>query len=82
MIPLTPVKSSQIAAHGYDAVNRVLAIRFNSGGDKVYQYRDVPPEVAEGLAKAESVGKYFGAAIRGKFEHAVVLDDEAQAAQA
>jgi len=73
MIALTEVKSSMLQAFGYDIETQTLAVRFGPG--KVYSYRDVPPETAEALAKSESIGKGFGALIRGKFEHAVVLDE-------
>lgn len=64
-IPLTSVQSSMLDGHGYDAATRTLALRFSAG--KTYHYQDVPPEVAAGLAAAESVGKFYGANIRGKF---------------
>ena len=67
MIPMTECQSSHIAAHGYDAETRTLAIRFH-GGERVYHYRDVPPETAQGLAKAGSVGRFFIAHIKGQFE--------------
>lgn len=67
MIPMTECKSSHIAAHGYDAETRTLAIRFQ-GRERVYLYRDVPPETASGLAKASSVGRFFIAHIKGQFE--------------
>ena len=76
MIALTPVVSSNIAAHGYDAGSKTLAIRFTGGSPKVYHYRDVPPEVADSFAKAESVGRAFIGMIRGQFEHTIVLDEE------
>ena len=36
MIALTPVVSSNIAAHGYEPVSKTLAIRFTGGSPKVY----------------------------------------------
>jgi hypothetical protein len=74
-INLKPVKSSQIAAIGYDAENKTLAIRFN-GGKKLYHYAGVSQEVFDKFSAAESVGKHFGAHIRGKFPH--TLQDEKQ----
>lgn len=59
--------SSQIAAFGYDAVARVLGIKFKAGAGSTYHYFEVPPEILAGLQAAESVGKYFGAHIKGKF---------------
>lgn len=69
-VDLTPCQSSQISAWGYHAPSRTLALKFASNG-KVYHYADVPSDVAEGFAKAESIGKYFGAHVRGKFVHSV-----------
>ncbi|MBI3241559.1 MAG: KTSC domain-containing protein [Chloroflexi bacterium] len=51
---LVTVDSSMIHAVGYDQQKRILEIIFNSGG--TYQYFDVPPDVYEGLLKAESKG--------------------------
>jgi hypothetical protein len=76
MIALTPVVSSNIAAHGYEASSKTLAIRFTGGSNKVYQYQHVPPDVAAEFAKAESIGRAFASMIRGKFEHSIVLDEE------
>lgn len=70
MIPMTECKSSNIAAYGYDADTRTLAIRFH-GGERVYHYHDVPAETAQGLAKAASVGRFYIAHIKGQFEHMV-----------
>jgi hypothetical protein len=69
--PLKPAKSSLIHSHGYDAASRTLALRFVNS-DKVYHYKDVPPEDAARFEAAESVGKHFGQHIRGKFEHTVI----------
>jgi hypothetical protein len=61
------VKSSSVAAYGYDEATRTLAVRFLNGG--VYHYADVPPETATGLGSAKSIGSYLHAHIRGKFGH-------------
>lgn len=71
MTPLKEVDSSLIHSHGYDHASRTLAIVFRNGG-KRYEYRDVPPDVAEQLDKADSAGKAFGTLIRGKFDHTMV----------
>lgn len=76
IIALTPAKSSNIAAHGYDAVARVLAIRF-TGGNKVYHYADVPPDVAKDFAKAPSIGRAFISMIRDQYAHTIVLNEDA-----
>lgn len=61
-ITLNPVKSSQIAAIGYDAGTKELRVKFHNGG--VYSYSAVPAEVHEKLVGAESIGKAFGSLIR------------------
>jgi hypothetical protein len=70
MIPLTSVQSTMIDGQGYDPATQTLALRFKGG--KVYHYKDVPPETAQGLVQAESAGKYFGANIRGKYSSEAV----------
>lgn len=68
----TPVKSSQIVAVGYDAGTKILEIEFpgrKDGPGSVYQYSAVPPETHQALMGADSVGRYFGVHIRGKFAH-------------
>lgn len=65
-VHLTPCTSAAMTAHGYDAATRTLAIQFKAG-NAPHLYADVPPEVAEGLATAESKGKYLAQHIRGKF---------------
>jgi hypothetical protein len=64
---LVTVESSMIHAVGYDKPKRVLEIIFNTG--RTYLYDDVPPEVYEGLLKAESKGRYFLANIRDAYSY-------------
>ncbi len=61
----TPLASSNLNALRYDEVERVLQIRFNSG--RTYSYKDVPPDVAEGLSTAGSPGSFFHSNIRGVY---------------
>jgi len=61
-----PVQSSNVAAVGYDESKRLLEVEFTSGS--VYQYEGVPPEEHRGLVEAESVGKYFAAVIRKRYQ--------------
>ena len=56
-IPLIPVKSSQIAAIGYDAPNQILAVKFARGG--IYHYRNFPADEWNKFRTAESFGSYF-----------------------
>jgi len=55
-IPLTPVKSSNITAVGYE--NGTLAVKFSSGS--VYHYEGVPTNVYAELIAAESVEVSLG----------------------
>lgn len=63
---MKPVKSSNINAVGYDADKKELQVEFKGGG--VYAYDEVPPEVHEALAAAESVGKHFHAHVKDKYK--------------
>jgi hypothetical protein len=64
---LTPVKSSNVAATGYDAASQTLHVQFKGG--KTYAYAGVPPEVNASLGQADSVGRFIGANIVGKYKH-------------
>ena len=64
--------SSQVAETGYDAASRRLAVRFKSGG--VYLYDNVPPDMVAKMGKADSVGKFLAAHIKGKYKHTQVKD--------
>lgn len=68
MIELKPVDSTMLAAMGYDPAQRVLAIKFRGANDTVYHYKDVPAETWDALQSAPSLGRGYGALIRGKFE--------------
>ncbi len=59
-----PVVSSNIDRVGHH--DRTLFISFHHGG--IYSYADVPYAVFQALLDAESVGKFFHANIKGKFE--------------
>lgn len=66
IVPLNAVKSSMVEATGYDPLTKTLAVQFRGG--KTYHYDNVPTEVVDAMGKAESVGKFIGAHVRGKFE--------------
>lgn len=66
------VQSSQIASIGYDPATKKLEIEFNRSG-AIYLYDDVPKEVHDRLITAESIGKAFGAEIKGKYSFTKVL---------
>jgi len=44
-------RSEALEAAGYDRATRTLRVRFRGGG--LYDYRDVPPEVFDGLIAAD-----------------------------
>ena len=62
-----PVESKLITSYGYDPGARVLEVEFKNG--KRYRYAAVPQHVADGLASAESKGKFILANVKGHFEH-------------
>jgi len=57
--------STAIARHAYRPALGALDVRFVGG--RVYRYFEVPEEVARGLARAESKGRYFNRAIRDRY---------------
>lgn len=59
------VNSSELRSVGYDLTASLLEAEFHSGD--VYQYLDVPAQVALELLGAESMGRYFNVHIRSKF---------------
>jgi hypothetical protein len=67
-IALTPCKSSNISATGYDPSSQTLAVQFKGGG-KTYHYAGVPGDLFTQMGKAESVGKFIVEQVVGKFKH-------------
>ena len=63
----TKVESSNIASVGYDQLDGILEIEFNSGA--IYQYEKVPIRVYDVMMKADSVGKYFNTHIKSKYNY-------------
>lgn len=65
---LTPVKSSNIRAVGYDPKTKALTVAFHGGA--THSYADVPPEKHAGMMGSgkvgHSVGAYFHANIKGQ----------------
>ena len=59
------VVSSTVASIGYDSESQTLEMEFTSG--RVYQYKEVPPEVARGLICASSKGRYFNGHIKNSY---------------
>ena len=60
------VASSNIAEIGYEPETQTLEILFHRGS--LYQYFNVPEFHYERLIQAASIGSYFNAEIRGKFQ--------------
>lgn len=66
IVALTPVEnSSNVAAHGYLAGERILAVQFKSG--QCYHYFDVEPEMVQQMHEAPSIGGYISKNIRGNY---------------
>lgn len=59
-------RSSNIKGLSYDDMNNSLVVEFKNGGK--YLYEDVPIELYESFVKADSVGKFFFANVRGKYK--------------
>lgn len=55
-ITLMPVKSSCVAAVGYDPTGRTMVVVFHSSG--VYTYFMIPPEIYADFMAAPSMGAY------------------------
>lgn len=64
------VESTQIHAIGYSPETKTLAIQFKSktGPGSTYHYAGVPPEEHAALIGADSIGKQFGASIKGRYQ--------------
>lgn len=60
------VRSSAIAAIGYDARTNTLFVIFTSG-PKTYSYFGVPQSVYEGFINSNSHGEYFDLYIRDRY---------------
>jgi hypothetical protein len=61
----TSLSSSNVNAFRYNPGTHVLEIKFNSG--RVYGYKGVPQNIADGLATADSPGKYVNANIKHNY---------------
>lgn len=61
------ITSSVVAAMEYDESLSTLRITYVSG--KVYDYKNVPPEVYEEMKEAESKGTFLNYRIKGKYRY-------------
>lgn len=62
-----PVESSDIVSIGYDEKTRILEVEFQ--GNRIYQYREVEPNVHHHFMKAESHGLFFNSSINGRYRY-------------
>jgi hypothetical protein len=65
-IPLTPVNSTMVEAHGYDAPSGTLRIQFKGGS--IYDYPSVPAAVYADLQRADSVGQFVNRNIKPNYK--------------
>jgi len=63
---MSKVKSSNIAAVGYDKENKKLYVEFK-GTKKKYQYDDVKENIYKSFLRAKSKGQYFSAVIKNSY---------------
>lgn len=68
--PIMP--SSVIRRHQYSSDTQTLRVVFVSGA--VYDYFDVPREVADAFAAARSKGEFFGRVVRPYFQFEKIRD--------
>ena len=67
-IAMLLVRSSTIAAIGYDDRSRTLLVRFRRPRE-TYAYLEVDRPVFEGFLNAQSKGRYFNERIRDQYSH-------------
>lgn len=66
VMQMVPVRSSAIAAVGYDSATRRMKIAFKQG--RTYDFCGVPLEVHQGLMNASSIGSYYDRVIRDRYQ--------------
>lgn len=66
-VQMQPVKSSNIAAVGYDPDGQTLHVAFNTGS--TYTHSDVTPEMHAAFISASSVGSHYHQHFRGNKAH-------------
>jgi hypothetical protein len=62
---LKPVISSNIKAIGYDTSTKILHVEFNN--NTLYEYKNVPQEIYDGLINTSSQGSYLAQHIKGVY---------------
>jgi len=66
--------SSQVNSFGYDPTTGTLAVKFQSGA--TYHYTGVTPVVYEAMYASESVGKFIGQQIKGKYDFSKQVEEK------
>jgi hypothetical protein len=61
------VESTNVDSIGYTHTTQTLRVKFTNGD--VYDYEQVPPDIAEGLQTARSPGGFLAAHIKGSFKY-------------
>ncbi|TDE92794.1 KTSC domain-containing protein [Occultella glacieicola] len=67
-----PVRSSAVAAVGYDPGTNELDIEYRSGD--VYRYSMVPPSVYRDLLAAPSIGAYVNRSVKPHYPGREIFD--------
>jgi inosine/xanthosine triphosphate pyrophosphatase family protein len=62
-----PVESSDLVSVGYDPAQKILEVEFQGG--RVYQYREVEPDIHAQFMRADSFGTFFFAHINGRYRY-------------
>jgi len=65
MMSMRPLRSTAIAAAGYDPDTRIMEIEFVSG--RTYTHPGVPQKVYEDLVNADSPGRFYASNIKGVY---------------
>ena len=75
MTPLAPLPnpSTMILAAAYDTASQTLRVKFKEGS--VGDYKNVPPDVANGLYASKSAGRYLLTEIKGIYDYEPVPQD-------
>lgn len=66
MATIEVTNSSNIRSYGYRDSESVLFVEFKDGTR--YEYTQVPPEIFDHMQKAESVGKFLHARVKGYYD--------------
>lgn len=64
---MQPVESESVAAIGYDEATDELYVRFHDSG--TYVYADVPRDVFDDFARADSKGSFLNQVLKPRFSY-------------